>query len=739
MNIKKFLLKNKLEILLLLGIVLVAFGLYAIPSQTYPNINEFDPFYHARVVRELVKTGSIPQWEYMSYWPEGMPMRSLYPHLWHYLLAIAYWAVAFLTTGSFAYSRTLFPKVVSWVMPFVGAFGVASMYLLAKEIRSKKAGVAAAIMFMFQQNWMYKTMYSEIEEDALGLSLMLFSLFAYIYALKRGGWKNALFAGLALTAMLLTWRGAVYAAVLVSMIAIWQGIKAVLNKEHAMLEQTTETFGLSIIPVAVFGFLLDSVQQDVIYVIGIMGIAITLLVVANYWINYHNKKSKATFRGIEKEKVYKAASALLVLGVIVAGAVYGNFLLQRSIGGLETSVGSDRLGNTVAEDHPMTLDGVIGSLGIFGIFGIIALAYFPLRGFLRWKDTKNHDLIVGVFLAASLIQFLGMNKMQYFFAPASMLAIGIVLADSITLSKRLGRWAKRIAIIIVLALLMAQATIGFVQMEQMKNSYPVQPGWFKAMDFMRTMTPKNASLLTWWDYGHWTAFLGERHAIVDNTNIHEGKVTKVADIFTEYRANSTAALEKRILPQLKAFKVDYVAVDRILLTSKWGALTYIAQRQCIPTRSLAAYGLSFPQLTGISQKMCGYGYTYSGEIGIANCQKKTVISEFGNDTHYECSFIKGSAVQFTEEEWNEIKNATWPGYPLTISAANGQTISMRVYGTPDNKIMFFHAGPRILYDAPVNYMYGFELFFKAPGFKHHKLVKNQYLPNEEVVMYKVDY
>ena len=730
--------KHKLEILLLLALTFIAFGVYSIPSLTYPSINEFDPFYHARVVRELVQTGSIPEWEFMSYWPEGMPMNSLYPHLWHYLLAAAYWIVALATTGSFAYSEGLFVKVVSWVVPLVGAFGVASMYLLGREIRGKKAGFAAAIMFMFQSNFLYKAMFAEIEEDALGISLLVFSLFAYIYALKRGGWKYALFAGLAMTAFLLTWRGVIYAAFLVSFVAAWQAIKAIVNKEWNVLDKTTETFGISIIPIAVLGFIFNSIPMDTIYVVGVMGMTTALLVLANYWFNYRKSTSNDKVFNVKKATVYKAITILLVLGSLAMGAMYGQQILNKSLSGLQTGDKPVRLSYTIAENHSVEFEAAIAGLGLFGLFGVFALAYFPTRGLFKWKDVYNYDLLVAVFFITSLIMLLGMNKMQYFFGPASMLAIGVLFADGLRLSEKIGKWGKRIAILVVLVLLFTQVTIGFTQMEQLKSNYPVQPGWFKAMDYMKT-TPEDSALLTWWDYGHWTAFLGNRHAIVDNTNINSVKVEQVARIFTEFQANNTAQLEEKLLPQLKEFQVTHVGVDRLLLYSKWGALTFIADRQCIPTKTLSAYGLNFPELAEVSQQTCGYGYTYSGEIGLIPCQYKTVTSEFGNEAFYTCSFIQGTEIQFTPDEWEEIKNTPWPGYPLTIGSPEGATLTLRVYGQPDNTIMFFHAGTKLLYDAPINYMYGFRLFFKDPGFEHHELVENEFVPNEEVVIHKVIY
>jgi hypothetical protein len=126
-------------------------------------------------------------------------------------------------------------------------------------------------------------------------------------------------------------------------------------------------------------------------------------------------------------------------------------------------------------------------------------------------------------------------------------------------------------------------------------------------------------------------------------------------------------------------------------------------------------------------------------MGIARCSKKTVTSALANETTYECPVFQGAPIKFTEAQWSEVKASVWPGYDLMLTSSQGQQIALRVYGQPDDAIMFFKAGDRLVPDAPVNYMYAFRLFFKDPGLKHHELVQNQWLPNEEVVVYKVNY
>ena len=162
--------------------------------------------------------------------------------------------------------------------------------------------------------------------------------------------------------------------------------------------------------------------------------------------------------------------------------------------------------------------------------------------------------------------------------------------------------------------------------------------------------------------------------------------------------------------------------------------------------------MSFPQLTDITERagICrgsvscpsGYGCTFSGEIGMANCNPVKIKTETGyKDYGVECNLFKDAPIRFTTQEWNELVNTPWPGYDLTLPVGGGNMRTFKVYGTPDYKLMFFRVGNVILEDAPVNYMLGLRWFFKDPNLKYSKLVVSpEYnLPNREVVLYEIRY
>jgi hypothetical protein len=408
----------------------------------------------------------------------------------------------------------------------------------------------------------------------------------------------------------------------------------------------------------------------------------------------------------------------------------------------ESSLERSTVMQTVGEEHPKGLNSVLDSLGWLRLPFIMALAYLPLRKLVKYKEV-DYDLLPFLYAAITFYLYVNRAKMAYVFAPAAMLVVAIVLADMFRFGEMIGRmwgkdvelWTKRLAIALIFVLLFSQLSVGINTIESLKKSFTPEAGWIKLYDYMKTL-PDNTLLMTWWDYGHWSAW-NNINTTLDNTNHNQTKVIETAKIFTDLRGlNQTEELELAHLSQLRSWEVTNVAVDRILLYQKWGALTFLGNRQCIPTKELRQYGLQF--VAEMEQTGCGPGYTYSGDIGIAPCSLKTISSVAGQEQYVECYMFQDQPIQFTMDEWSAVKATPWPGYPLTIQTSTG-TASLRVYGTPDNMIMFFHMAGRVLPDAPINYMYGFRLFFKDPSLKYHKLVENQFVPNEEVVLYDVTY
>ena len=54
--------------------------------------------------------------------------------------------------------------------------------------------------------------------------------------------------------------------------------------------------------------------------------------------------------------------------------------------------------------------------------------------------------------------------------------------------------------------------------------------WPRALEWMRTQTPPDAVIMSWWDYGYWIETLGERATLTDNLTVSTARIQEIAQI-----------------------------------------------------------------------------------------------------------------------------------------------------------------------------------------------------------------
>ncbi|MFA6049120.1 MAG: STT3 domain-containing protein [Candidatus Micrarchaeia archaeon] len=96
----------------------------------------------------------------------------------------------------------------------------------------------------------------------------------------------------------------------------------------------------------------------------------------------------------------------------------------------------------------------------------------------------------------------------------------------------------------------------------------ISQDWMDTTKWMRESTPQGARFMSWWDYGHWTTFFGERYTVIDPNNV-----------FDEYDQEVAHALVGNSFDELRRtmayHRADYLMLDSELVP-KWGALTYLS-------------------------------------------------------------------------------------------------------------------------------------------------------------------
>jgi asparagine N-glycosylation enzyme membrane subunit Stt3 len=113
--------------------------------------------------------------------------------------------------------------------------------------------------------------------------------------------------------------------------------------------------------------------------------------------------------------------------------------------------------------------------------------------------------------------------------------------------------------------------------------------WLQALDWMKKELPENARILSWWDYGHWTVFFGERKTVLDPGNVYANYDIETAHAFVD---GTTEDLYK----VLDYHHATHVLVDSEIPFSylgpgmigqgKWSALVFLSgvcAKKMVPT------------------------------------------------------------------------------------------------------------------------------------------------------------
>ncbi len=64
------------------------------------------------------------------------------------------------------------------------------------------------------------------------------------------------------------------------------------------------------------------------------------------------------------------------------------------------------------------------------------------------------------------------------------------------------------------------------------------PAWLQAVTWMKTNTPPNSKIVSWWDYGYWIETLANRTTFIDGATINSTRMGEVATMFLTNQTNA---------------------------------------------------------------------------------------------------------------------------------------------------------------------------------------------------------
>ena len=351
-----------------------------------------------------------------------------------------------------------------------------------------------------------------------------------------------------------------------------------------------------------------------------------------------------------------------------------------------------------------------------------------------YAEKKNRSALLFI-LVFFPIAYIGLNKLKYMvhLALALCLAAGYLFGESVNLSAKINSLLKlasnhaaaRASTLALFALGAALVTAQFtgvtinnyatpsVQQAMLELNYTRIPAdWTQAYEWMRSETPEDSRIISWWDYGHWTTFFGERDTVIDPNNAHSDFDQGVARAFVDGDINDLYEL-------MDYHEATHVLVD-VDLVGKWGALVFLSGSCTSELSSVCPEQAEIDWTDGPGKSRYEAEHYYEYLTYAGNCPVSTPVqipayqSSFGPVYCLTQDGLLLVGRQGLEENYTRAIYAAMPGQPIIdedaaylVQVGNNQFINVN----PDLSMLGLENN--VLNSAFTRFFF----FEEVPGFK----------------------
>ncbi len=592
-----------------------------------PVFYEFDPYFYMYIARQLLVVGHVPLVDNTAWYPGPGGHGTIV--LTGYLESGWYNTYTAFSGISSSYNNLLLSTIANVYPPVVGALICFFAYMLVKEEYGHLSGVVAAGFMAITPRLIEKFVAGEAEITPWGVFSTFLFLSSYAMAVNRSDKRLAVLAGIAFMS---TYIGSAYTSVVTLIFfgfAVFESFKRFYKMET--LKSLLEINAIILAFVLLSYVVRDVPRQDSITIPPTILLPITSLAViaALYFIEHNSKKFDTR---VTMSALLIIAGFVLLLVTPIGGVVFqyamsavgfakpNSALMQtvaeehplspaefageakRSFGLLGSAVSELSLwsenGNPISIPLGIPLPNPIGGNSIYVPFLLVA-TFIVLVLAIALRNSKLALLFIFMIFP---ISFVGLQKSKYTvqFGFMLIIAIAVLLGELYILflrgfDEKEKKTGKIVYGVFIAGLLLA----GFYDplADVMPTALTFQPGdcsklmaeqnagidkqlslyvyctripayWLDSMDWISKNVHEDDAVMSWWDYGHWTNFFGNRRTVTRNEHSNVTMDLMVADVFVE-------GTPEDLKQTMQKFNATHVLFD-IDLVSKWGALKYLS-------------------------------------------------------------------------------------------------------------------------------------------------------------------
>jgi dolichyl-diphosphooligosaccharide--protein glycosyltransferase len=730
--------KYKIDVIIVLALFCLAFGIRTMTADKFPNIYGFDSYWAAKFAKNIVNNGYVwPFNDTTTLYPYGRFSPTPSEFGWWGLEAGTYKVVAAIN-GVSGFDYNLFGQVASWLIVVVASMAIPAVYLFGRTAFNRWVGLSTALLLAVSGNHLFYSIFGHAENDGLGFTLFFTALFLFALTIKKKDWRIGLLSTFFFGWLANTWQSFDVAVLLTSgMVAAYFIIYYALN-QIGYYKNSPERDKERRWMVYALGFVLASVfihypigRIFSALLIGTAGFSILLCSL----VEINTKKIRLDKQNFIKEPMLKMM-AVGVLALVIGGLVFGSEIVAAPLDFVGINITpmpaeadySLRMDTTIAEQNPIAGASFLDRLNTVAMQGagisvwlaLLAVIFIAAKlfvmPFVRKDFTWQWDIFAIAFVLMSMVYLTSKAVTTFFLAGAIAFGAGYMLGEIVHIIEYFGKYyekykkhAKFAAFSFILLVFFGFNAIMIPSASSF--GYDVYPEWVNLFTWVNNNLANGSVITAWWDYGHWLSYYnGDRIKVTTDNAQYAPSIYTTALAFTHtvpcttdkttqaVSCNSTAeALEQselEALSTLKAMGSTHILIDYEIVGGstggKFGALETIANN-------------------------------YIGCMQVVGCQKNE------NGSAY-CLFGKNAQGQdvglpFTADQWNELKTVPWPG--ISLSQAG---IPTRAFArdTASGSMIYMSAlacgNFRPDSNSPALFSFQDRLFFHDPSLKHVKLV-----------------
>lgn len=590
----------------LIAVFIFAFwirGLNTVPDR----ILSYDPVFQYRFTKYIADFGVTPAWDELSYYVGRAVTLNNYPPLMWYITAFVY--------KLFAAGATL--KTIAAIMGAVfGAMIIIPAFLLGRELSNKYGGLMAAFLVGTAPQILVRTFGSSFDNDQLVLFFILLTTYLGIYAMRKRTVGSISLAVLGFTAFAMTWG------------MFWYPFFVLVGT-------------------AVLYFLLGLALGD--------------------------RKTKMSFDERVKHSWTEGKKNIFVLGTLFIGILISASILSaepvKMLGELFGFAGSSEkwiVTISIAELQPTGF--ALANMGSW----ILAMGRFAIGDPLI-------DMIVFMIFAGLIFFGLAATYKKNIFRKSALLALFVIAMYTMTSGIRFTEFTSGFMIILIAAgfgylvewlgkkgqfpailaggvglsvALFVAAPIGFLMGQ---NVGPDMDGnWDSAWNFLKTQTPQDSLVGTWWDPGHMVTGLAEKRVVADGAHCGfdckytiNDRIVDLGKTFATNNENESVSIIRKY--QGDSPKVYWIASDDLIGKFQW--LQYFgtgcdarSDRSCPLYYQLPQQSASYTMNGEIGVRYYGDVIILPGKVPLVLLKQGNSAALFGETLYYDNGEVKSQAL-----------------------------------------------------------------------------------------------